>query len=208
MWLGFASIATTSAARGRAQGDVIGHVAQGHSSGSHGSLVPRRPTGRLATAGRSWLAACRHLTAPFPSPVAGSSNQLARPQTGCRRSGGRPPDGSPLGTGHTNVRTKRSVRGGQQEVGPSRRRCAVRNFRTDASDSSRSARGVPACDFVAALGDENRAVARRRRVHTGAGEPLEVSDAGSSGAFGLLLRARGSVSRQESLRATPPARPA
>ena len=28
-------------------------------------------------------------------------------------------------------------------------------------------------------------------------------DAGSSGAFGLLLRARGSVSRQKSLRATP-----
>lgn len=34
-------------------------------------------------------------------------------------------------------------------------------------------------------------------IHTGAGEPVEVSGAGSSGAFGLLLRGRGSVSRQK-----------
>lgn len=39
--------------------------------------------------------------------------------------------------------------------------------------------------------------------HTGAGEPVEVYGAGSSGAFGLLLRARGSVSRQKTFRATP-----
>jgi hypothetical protein len=38
--------------------------------------------------------------------------------------------------------------------------------------------------------------------HTGAGEPVEVYDAGSSGASGLLLRARGSVSWQRTFRAT------
>ena len=40
--------------------------------------------------------------------------------------------------------------------------------------------------------------------HTGAGEPVEVYGAGSSGVAGLLLRARGSVSWQRSLRAAPP----
>ncbi len=39
-------------------------------------------------------------------------------------------------------------------------------------------------------------------AHIGAGEPVEVYDAGSSGACGLLLRARGSVSWQRTLRAT------
>ena len=37
-------------------------------------------------------------------------------------------------------------------------------------------------------------------AHTGAGEPVEVYGAGVSGATGLLLRARGSVSWQRSLR--------
>lgn len=64
-------------------------------------------------------------------------------------------------------------------------------------------RGVKACDFVAALGDENRGGRSATSAHTGAGEPVEVFDAESSGAFGLLLRARGSVSRQKALRATP-----
>ena len=39
-------------------------------------------------------------------------------------------------------------------------------------------------------------------THIGAGEPIEVYGAGSSGAAGLLLRARGSVSWQRALRAT------
>lgn len=46
------------------------------------------------------------------------------------------------GGSHSESLTKPAGDGGQQEVGPSRRRRAVRNFRTDASDSSRSARGV------------------------------------------------------------------
>jgi hypothetical protein len=66
----------------------------------------------------------------------------------------------------------------------------------------RGARGVTACDFVAALGDENRDRVRSATSgHTGAGEPVEVYGAGSSGASGLLLRARGSVSRQKAFRA-------
>jgi transposase len=40
-------------------------------------------------------------------------------------------------------------------------------------------------------------------VHTGAGEPVEVYGARSSGAVGLLLRARGSVSWQRAFRAAP-----
>ena len=53
---------------------------------------------------------------------------------------------------------------------------------------------------IAALGDENRGCRPATSAHTGAGEPVEVYGAGFSGAAGLLLRARGSVSWQRTLR--------
>ncbi|WP_210429003.1 IS110 family transposase [Nocardioides eburneiflavus] len=75
--------------------------------------------------------------------------------------------------------------------------CSVLSIRR-----TENARGVTHCDFVAAPGDENRGRVRSATSeHTGAGEPGEVYGAGSSGASGLLLRARGSVSRQKAFRA-------
>ena len=53
---------------------------------------------------------------------------------------------------------------------------------------------------VAALADENWWCRPATSTHTGAGEPVEVYGAGVSGVTGLLLRARGSVSWQRSLR--------
>ena len=46
---------------------------------------------------------------------------------------------------------------------------------------------MKACDFVAAVGDENRGVVRQSRNTLVRVEPVEVYGAGSSGAFGLLL---------------------
>src|SRR5829696_7821855 len=56
--------------------------------------------------------------------------------------------------------------------------------------------------LIAALADENGGAARRRRHTLVRASPMEVYGAGSSGAAGLLLRARGSVSWQRALRAT------
>ena len=53
---------------------------------------------------------------------------------------------------------------------------------------------------IASLADENWWCRPATSTHTGAGEPVEVYGAGVSGATGLLLRARGSVSWQRSLR--------
>src|SRR5215204_2758077 len=55
--------------------------------------------------------------------------------------------------------------------------------------------------LIAALADENGGAARRRRHTLVRASPMEVYGAGSSGAAGLLLRARGSVSWQRALRA-------
>jgi hypothetical protein len=53
---------------------------------------------------------------------------------------------------------------------------------------------------IASLADENWGCRPVTSTHTGAGEPVEVYGAGASGVTGLLLRARGSVSWQGSLR--------
>ena len=53
---------------------------------------------------------------------------------------------------------------------------------------------------IASLADENWWCRPVTPTHTGAGEPVEVYGAGVSGVTGLLLRARGSVSWQRSLR--------
>src|SRR5215204_79852 len=53
---------------------------------------------------------------------------------------------------------------------------------------------------IASLADENWWCRPVTSTHTGAGEPVEVYGAGVSGVTGLLLRARGSVSWQRSLR--------
>jgi hypothetical protein len=67
-------------------------------------------------------------------------------------------------------------------------------------NGSRQQRGVMACGFVAALGDENRGVARRRRHPLMREVPLRRWRS-VFGCFGLLLRARVSVSRHKPLRA-------
>src|SRR5215213_7394954 len=53
---------------------------------------------------------------------------------------------------------------------------------------------------ISSLADENWWCRPVTSTHTGAGEPVEVYGAGVSGVTGLLLRARGSVSWQRSLR--------
>jgi hypothetical protein len=138
-----------------------------------GSPRPRGPV----VSGR-----CRHVSLPSISLVSAFGVRRQSPREHCGRG--------------AIIWRKYGSRFGAEFCGPSRDDDFTGRKRPE------NARGV--FDFGLRLkvaGDEDRGCRAVTSAHTGAGEPVEVYGAGSSGASGLLLRARGSVSRQKAFRA-------